>query len=346
MERLSRAVQRRTGAAALGLAALVSAAGVRAQPPPADSVVAPGASPAEIVAARELFREGTEDADAGRFAEGLQKFKRVAAVKETAAVRFNLARCEEALGKIGAALADFELAEREGHQDPKAEDVGKLAHDRADALRPRVPRLTLVPPSPPPPGMAVSLDGGKLASATLGIALPIDPGAHVVDATATASAPFHLELTLGPGEAKSVPISLPSASPTPTGDAHDQVPLKDKPVSSSQHTLGWVTLAAGGLFAIGSGIFFILHDNAVSTVNSDCPGGLCPAGQEAQIDGTESNARTYEVLSTAFIAASALAIGTGVVLLATAPKSPATPPIDVTAGAPGAPAGLSLHGTF
>ena len=79
------------------------------------------------MAARELFRQGTEDADAGRFAEALEKFKRVAAVKETAAVRFNLARCEEALGKTGAALADFELAEREGRQDPKAEDVGKLA---------------------------------------------------------------------------------------------------------------------------------------------------------------------------------------------------------------------------
>jgi hypothetical protein len=295
------------------------------------------------VAARELFQRGTEDADAGHFAEALEKFKRVAAVKETAAVRFNLARCEEAVGKTGAALADFELAEREGRQDPKAEDVGKLARSRADALRPRVPRLTLVPPSPLPQGMAVSLDGGKLTSATLGVALPIDPGPHVVEATAPASTPFHAELMLAAGEARSVTLSLAPATSDP-GPA-DHPTAESGSGSPRRATWGWISLAGGGLLAVGSGVFFILHDNAVSTVNADCPNQRCPASQETSIDGTESNARTYEAVSIGLIAASALAIGGGVVLLATAPRSPSAS-MSVTAGAPGAPAGLSLHGEF
>jgi hypothetical protein len=292
------------------------------------------------VAARELFRLGTEDADAGRYAEGLEKFKRVAAVKETAAVRFNLARCEEALGKTGAALADFELAAREGHEDPKASDVATLAGQRADALRPRVPRLTVVAPSPVPEGTSVSLDGGKLANGALGVALPVDPGPHVVDAKAPGSPPFHAEVTLAEGDAKRIEVSLARALDSSRGDSG-----ADKGGASSRSTWGWLTLAAGGALAVGSVVFLVLHDNAVSTLDSDCPGQRCPSAQESQIDGTASNARTYEGLSIGLVAASAIAVGAGVVLFATAPSDHAQS-VTVSAGAPAAPAGLSLHASF
>jgi hypothetical protein len=342
VERLRRAVQRRPAGRAVLAAGLASAlslgsATTRAQAPAA-APSPEAASPAEIVAARELFRQGTEDADAGRYAEGLEKFRRVAAVKETAPVRFNIARCEEALGKTGAALADFELAAREGHEDPKASDVATLAGQRADALRPRVPRLTVVARSPAPDGMSVSLDGGKLAS--LGVGLPLDPGAHVVDAKAPGSPPFHAEVTLVEGEAKKIEISLSPSAEAPGAEAG-----ASPGASSSQSTWGWVTVAGGGALALGSVVFLVLHNDAVSTLNGDCPGQRCPAAQEPQIDGTASNARTYEALSIALIAASAVAVGVGVVLFATAPGDHAQS-VAVTAGAPAAPAGLSLRASF
>jgi hypothetical protein len=317
---------------------------------------ADGGNPAEIVAARELFRKGAEDADAGRFAEGLEKFKRVAAVKETAAVRFNIASCEEALGKTGAALADFELAAREGGQDAKADDVAKLAVQRADALRPRVPRLTVVPPAHAPDGMTVSLDGGKLTNATLAVGLPLDPGRHVVDAVAPGRASFHAELSLDAGEAKRVDLSLPLqgdfAAGSPAGGAPDANAgeLPRRAHGSSQVTWGWVTLVAGGALAVGSGVFLLLHDNAVSTLNDGCPvPAQCQASpeQQASLNTTASNARLYEGLSIGLLAGGALAVGTGVVLLATAPNANAkTPAVAVTAGAPNALAGLSLHASF
>jgi hypothetical protein len=323
------------------------------QPPIAGP--AEGGNPAEIVAARELFRKGAEDADAGRFSEGLEKFKRVAAVKETAAVRFNIARCEEALGKTGAALADFELAAREGGQDAKAEDVAKLAVQRADALRPRVPRLTVIPPAHAPEGMAVSLDGGKLTNATLAVGLPLDPGRHVVDATAPGRAPFHAELSLDAGEAKRVDLSLPAkrevtTSPT-TGPSTDTAPdASPSPGAhgSSQTTWGWVTVAAGGALAVGSGVFLLLHNNAVSTLNDACPTpSQCqaPPDQQASLNGTASNARLYEGLSIGLLAGGALAVGAGFVLLATSPNGK-TPAVAVTTGAPGTLGGLSIRASF
>ena len=107
-------------------------------------------------------------------------------------MRFNVARCEESLGRTGGALADFELAEREGRHDPSRarRTSRKLAHDRANALRPRVPRLDARRPrARRRQGIAVTLDGGKLATATLGVPLPVDPGPHVIDATAPGRAP-------------------------------------------------------------------------------------------------------------------------------------------------------------
>jgi hypothetical protein len=336
--RLRRPVQGRPAGPfplALGLFALAwGAPGGDARAQPAGAA---GASPAEIVAARELFRQGTADADAGRFAEGLDKFRRVAAVKETAAVRFNIARCEEALGRTGGALADFELAAREAGQDPKAgaEDVGRLAMTRADALRPRVPRLTLVAPPGAPEGMSVSLDGGKLSQATLGVALPVDPGPHVIEASAPSAAPYHAKVTLDAGDAKSVRLVLAAAAPD--APAAEHAPSSG---SSSQRTWGWVAVGAGAALGVGSIVMLVLHNSAVATINGDCPGGRCPASQQSSIQGTESNARNDQTFAIVLAAGAAVAIGGGIVLVATSPSEGKS----VTVSA--SPAGLALSGRF
>jgi len=376
VERLGRSVQ--LGSAGCLLASILSARSVHAQGAP--SPVSDTSNPAEIVAARELFRQGTEDADAGRFADGLEKFKRVAAVKETAAVRFNIARCEEALGRTGGALADFELAAREGREDPKAQDVAKLAGERADALRPRVARLTLFPPPQAPEGMVVSLDGSKLAVATLGVGLPLDPGSHAVDAAAPGRSPFHAELTLAPGESRSVTLALPSPSQaafgasglsegTSTSEPKRTPPSKPSSTTvaaapSSQRTWGWVAIAAGGALGAASGVFLILHNHAVTNAETDfqtaCPGSVCPTNPttltqiKAQYANSRSQANTDEDAAIALVAASGAAIVGGILLVLTAPRTPTigtsttprSPDVAITASAPGALAGFSIRGSF
>ena len=322
------------------------------------SAHADDANPAALVAARELFRQGTEDADAGRFADALAKFRRVAAVKESPAVRFNIARCEESLGKTGAALADFELAQRSASQDPQhsAEDVARLAQDRADALRPKVPRLALVAPSLVPDGLTVTLDGAKVGLGELGVPLPLDPGVHVLDARAPNRAPFHAELTLAAGESKSVALAVDTPAPAtePAAPAPETSPLA--PASShgsAQRTWGWVTFGAGAAFGGASLVFMLLHNSDVSDLNDACAGGgHCPIQREAELNDTHSRAVTEQTLSTVFVAASGAAVVTGVLLLITAPSTPRSEPMASTPsarfvpGAPGAPAGFSLQATF
>jgi hypothetical protein len=304
------------------------------------------ASAPELVAARELFRQGTEEVDAGRYTQALEKFRRVAAVKETANVRFNIARCEESLGMTGTALADFELAEREG----KGDDVATLAHERADAIRPRVPRLRVTAPTPLPEGFAVMLDGAKLAIAALDAPLPVDPGAHAVEASAPGRAPFHASVTLIAGESRDVLIAMgKGAAATPAATAATPAPTEapSPPPSapSSRHTWGAVALGAGGALAAGSVAFLLLHNTAVSSVESDCPGNHCPASSHASVTGEQSHARTDEALSIGFAAAAAVGVGVGVYLViggsADAPRTAWLAP-----GAAGTPAGVTLGGRF
>ena len=130
MERLRGIVQRRPLVAAAGLSALLCASKALAQTPDTPSpapAAEPSASPAELVAARELFQRGTEDADAGRFAEALEKFKRVAAVKETIGKQG-----DHAIGKVSACLEQGETSFCGGAIDDHGGSVDELAQGRGD----------------------------------------------------------------------------------------------------------------------------------------------------------------------------------------------------------------------
>ncbi len=314
MNALGRPVQRRACACA-ALAVLALVAPRRAA---ADDV-----SPAALVAARELFRQGTEDVDAGRYAEALDKFRRVAAVKETPPVRFNIARCEESLGKTGAALADFEAAERDARADPNhaSDEVARLAHERAEAIRAKVPRLTLAAASPPA-GLAVSLDGSKVADGTLGVPLPVDPGKHVVDATAPGRDPFHAEVALAASEAKRVDIELAAtqAAAAPETPGSDTTTPATDATGSSRRTWGWVAVGAGGALLVGAAVFTAGHNSAVSDLEASCPNGRCPSSQRASILDTQSRAQTDESLAIGLGAAGLVAVGAGIALVLTAPN--------------------------
>ena len=340
MNGLRRGVQHRTGGVLVGLALATSGLCAHADDPAQ-------ASAPEIVAARELFRQGTEDVDAGRYALGLEKFRRVAAVKETANVRYNIARCEESLNKTGAALANFETAEREAAVDSKGDEVAKLAHDRAAALRPRVPRLELIAPPLAPGGLEVTLDGSRIALTTLGVPLPVDPGSHLIDATAPGYAAFHAAVALAESESKTVSIALARAAGATTVVPVAALPPPNPSDSSTaRRTWSIVALATAGALAAGSVAFLLVHDGAVSSVKDDCPGGLCPVARRSDVESLQSRANTTEALSIGFVAAAAVTTGVGLYLALSTPSAPTAPSAILAPGAAGAPAGLSLLGRF
>jgi hypothetical protein len=293
-------VRRWARACALGLAVANApgAAFATPEPPPregAKEASAPNA--AVLVAARELFREATDDVDAGRFDVALDKFKKVAQVKETPPVRFNVAKCEQALGRLGTALADYELAAKEGQDDPHFADIVKLAEAQATAIRPRVPRLTVEASAALPPNAKVTLDGDPLAPAALGVALPVDPGRHRVEVSDPAGTSLYAEdVDLTTALNAKVDLHLSQTTPPSRG-------------TSTRMILGLAGVGAGVALGAASIVFTVLHNGAVSDLKALCngAGGACLESQRPRAESLHGDAVVDKNL------AIGLAIGAGAV---------------------------------
>jgi hypothetical protein len=133
----------------------------------------------ELDAARKQFQEGMALSAANNCSAALTKFRSVANVKMTAAVAFNIAECEERLGKLVSALGNYRLAAARAQGDPNARDVVARVADRIDALDARIPKLT-IKRGPGADIASIELDGSELGAAQLSAATPVDPGSHTV----------------------------------------------------------------------------------------------------------------------------------------------------------------------
>jgi hypothetical protein len=335
-------------------------------------------SQAALVAARELFRQGAADADAGRFEVALEKFKRVAAIKETGPVRFNIAKCEHALGKLGAALNDYEIAEREAHEEKKTE-IAKLAGQHAAALRPKVPRLTVAPPANPPKDLAVTLDGEKVPSGSLGVPLPVDPGQHRVEAAASGFAPFKKEVALKEREEQRVAVELVAEAPlahpddtpemklaleapppppvAPTTPRRDHPEPETETSGSSRRTWGFITLGIGAALGFTSIVLWRVHESKVEQLNDaakdagcsaasgalSCP-ATTPSDVRTRLTSTKSSAESTGTASTVLAVGAGVALAAGLLLVLWPSKTPSTTSLAPMIGPE--TSGAGLHGTF
>ena len=98
----------------------------------------------DIARAKMRFEEGKTLEDANKWADALAAFHEVAAVKMTPQVRFQIAFCEENLGRWVEALHGYDDAVTLAQADEeRAKEVLRAAPERRDALHPRVPRIDI-----------------------------------------------------------------------------------------------------------------------------------------------------------------------------------------------------------
>jgi hypothetical protein len=122
--------------------------------------------------------------------------------EERSTSRFLAGRCLERGGRWVAALAQYE----------KVADAGtaasKQGRERADALRGKIPKLVVRPPSKAQ-DLEVRLDGEPLEASQLGGEVWIDPGEHTVRATGTIGGePVEFEQTLSVGEFETASVDV------------------------------------------------------------------------------------------------------------------------------------------
>jgi hypothetical protein len=311
----------------------------------------------ELDAARKLFQEGMALSAANNCSAALTKYRAVANVKMTAQVAFNIAECEERLGKLVSALGNYRLAAAQAQGDPKAKDVATRVADRIDALDARIPKLTIKRGKGADVAV-IELDGSELGAAQLSAATPVDPGPHTVVSKIGGKEASSDTVTVAEKESKTFEVKIeaqvakveaPEAIPIPP------TPESDKPPPARSKVPGAVVLGVGVVGAALGATFMVLRGGVISDLDTLCPGDKCPSSAKATVD----KGRLYTGLAEGGFVLGAVGIVTGIVLLATsgAPKPPPSsafvgaPPdargVRLLTSAPGASVGgLSLAGRF
>src|SRR6185295_8962298 len=136
-----------------------------------------------------------------------------------------------------------------------------LANQRAAALEKRLPRLTVRMVGPAPAGTKIARNDVELSEASLGTALPVDPGTYQVVVTAPGYEPSRTEIAVVEATNASVDARLGA----PTGGS-DVAPKK----SGGSRTAGWVVGGIGVAGLVVGGIAGVLTLDRKGTVDANC----------------------------------------------------------------------------
>ncbi len=121
-----------------------------------------------------LFDEAKSLAAAGEYSQACAKFEAADRLTGWLGVELNLADCYARVGRTASAWLLWRKAAAKA--EALHDDRAAYARERAAALEPDLARLSITATE----SVEVRVDDVRLAAAELGVALPIDPGEHVV----------------------------------------------------------------------------------------------------------------------------------------------------------------------
>ncbi|WP_437652621.1 hypothetical protein [Sorangium sp. So ce1182] len=188
------------------------------------AIAAPASAQTDAVAmAESLFVRGRADMLAGRYQTGCPALAESHRLDPRPGRLFTLAECEARRGRVATAVARYNdylaLYSRMSEAEQiKQHERYRLSLEQRDALAPLVPHVTLSLPSGAPPGTVVQHDGITLERPSLGVALPVDPGEHVVTTQAPRGPVREVKFTIEASESRTLhlEVKLPVTSQGPS----------------------------------------------------------------------------------------------------------------------------------
>jgi hypothetical protein len=346
---------RRGRFARVALAAMLVAKAATAQPVPVSN---------DATNAESLFSEAKQLMSSGDYATACPKLAESYRLDPGTGTLTALAVCHQHVGKTATAWSEFvevaSSAQRQGRADREA-----FARQNISALEPLLSRLTIhVPPETAQlPNLQVRRDSVVVAQPAWGVAVPVDPGDHVIEATATDREPWSQHITVDANADKKeivitpldklekppAPVPIVEAAPTPMKTAPAETPI-DHGTPFPGRTVGLV-VGGAGIVSLALGAYFgATAISKSSDAKSRCPSSTCSdSGAVAENNDAKSDA----VISNITVIAGVAALGAGAFLFLSAPKeattpSGASPPtgwrVVPTVGRRGA--GLSLRTSF
>jgi hypothetical protein len=291
----------------------------------------------ESAAAQALFDEAKKLLAEGKAEQACPKLEESQRLDPGLGTLFNLADCNERTGRIATAWSRFvEVAS--GARSMGHEEAERVAAARAEALRPRLPKVVVqVTSAEQSPGLEIKRNGVLVGAAQWGLAIPVDPGEERVSASAPGRRGFEASVTAV--EAQVSTVTIPVLERAEGGVA---IPVAAKRVErqslaarradatpSVARSAGREPARSGsaqrtvGLVLGGAGIAGIVASVVVGAVakseyeGADCPGNVCVSRAE----GAERDAAWRKAtLATVMFGSGAAVLGVGGGLYLFAPK--------------------------
>ncbi len=325
------------------------------------SLASAGASAQEQTeaAATALFDQGRNLMQQGKYAEACPKLAESERLAPSGGTLINLGECYEHTGQTASAWAAWKDAAARANAAGKV-DVEKRALARAAALEPNLAKLAIsVDAASDVPGLEVKRDGVKVGHAEFGVPIPVDPGTHVIDATAPNKQPFSGKVDVAAKQANAAltvtlvdapqaaptpaPAATPAPAPAPAPAAVPSTPEQPASTWSGQKT---VALIVGGVGVVGLGVgsaFGLIAKSKNDQALQNCrTSTLCT---QAGLNLTD-DAKSAATVSTIAFIAGGVALAGGVVLWLTAPSHTSSTGLTVSPLVGSSLAGAGVSGTW
>jgi len=279
-------------------------------------------------AARRLGEEGMALSEKGDHDAALSRFERALGLMRVPTLAVLAA---EELVKLGRWVEASEHYRRATGMQidptlPKAfrqtqTDAQAEAERALSALEKRIPTLTLRI-TPNADGVRVRLDDRELPPELLGVPMPLDPGAHRVEAERSGRREER-SIVLDAGQSQSLAIELAEEStqaPALARRLETPTAVRDQPRRSRErsgwHTAGFVALGVGGAGLVVGSVAWGIARGKASDLEDRCSGGRCPAALRDDVDGYQS----AKTVSTVGFVVAGIGLASGAVILLAAPK--------------------------
>jgi hypothetical protein len=311
-------------------------------------IAARGARAQDVGSAETMFDRGVNDMEAGRLDAACPEIAESLRLDPRPGTLFTLAECYAKAGKTASAVARYQdyleqFAKMTPDQQAKQEDRPQVAQHQIALLAPTIPTLTLRLAPGAPAGTEVKRDGVALGTPSLGVALPVDPGQHTVTVGAPGGPASTQTFALGPAQRKELVLTVAPGGAATVGSGNVVLaPGEDPRRGTAQRIAGFVIGGVGtaglAVGAVAGGITLAKRSSAQATCNFTTK--QCTDDQGL---ATVSAAHTMGIVSTVGFVTGGVLLGTGIIVVVTAPH-PRT--ANVRAAMTIGPGRLSLSGSF
>lgn len=279
-------------------------------------------------AAEALFQAGRAHVERGEIADACKKFEASQSLDPALGTMLHLADCYERIGRTASAWAGFESAASVAQNERQSQRL-HIARTRARALKPMLSRLELrVPAQRRAAGLVIRVSGIAIPPASWGVALPVDPGEQIIEASAPGRVDWKRTIQIVKGNASEVveipPLKDVLAKKSSRGALRPSLaPLSDDaPVERDggmQRTIA-ITIGAVGIAGLVAGgvlgIRAILKNEESLDACAPEDATRCTSHGAA----LREDAEDFALASTVAFAIGGALLGTGIIVFATAPS--------------------------